>query len=106
MAECIQVVTTVDSRDAAVKIARHLVQHRLAACVQIDGPIESYYHWQNKLESSVEWRCTAKSFRSTLERLVAALRSIHSYQTPEIACVALSDVSPDYLSWMAEQIDP
>jgi periplasmic divalent cation tolerance protein len=105
MPECVQVITTTDSRDAAVKIARSLVMNRLAACVQIDGPIESHFHWEGKLESTVEWRCTAKTFRSVISRLVAELQQLHTYQTPEIVTIAMQDVSPDYVSWMTEHID-
>ncbi len=106
MTDCVQVVTTMGSRDAAVSLARELVLARLAACVQIDGPIESFYHWQGKLESSIEWRCIAKTFHSVLPRLEAHLRQAHPYQTPEIVSVVLDDVSHDYRNWMLENIDP
>ncbi|HEY6564404.1 MAG TPA: divalent-cation tolerance protein CutA [Pirellulaceae bacterium] len=105
MCECIQVITTTQTRDAAVQVAHELVLTRLAACVQIDGPIESFYHWAGKLQNSVEWRCTAKTFRSVLPRLEAAIRRTHPYETPEIVSVAIDGVSTDYLHWMRENID-
>jgi periplasmic divalent cation tolerance protein len=105
MSDCIQVVTTTDSRDKAVELARELVLTRLAACVQIDGPIESFYHWNGRLETSIEWRCTAKTFRSVLARLEDSVRRCHPYQTPEIVSITMEDITPDYLQWMRENVD-
>ena len=50
----------------------------------------------------MEWRCTAKTFRDTFERLASTLRELQPYETPEIVCIAMEDVNPDYLQWMEE----
>jgi periplasmic divalent cation tolerance protein len=61
MAAIIEVHTTIDSREAAQKIAEAIVSKRLAACVQVSGPITSTYWWQGKIEQAEEWLCTAKT---------------------------------------------
>ncbi|HEY5311203.1 MAG TPA: divalent-cation tolerance protein CutA, partial [Pirellulales bacterium] len=57
----IQVVTTVANADEAQRLARQLVERRLAACVQVTGPVTSTYWWQGAIETATEWRCTVKS---------------------------------------------
>ncbi len=61
MAEFIQVMTTIDSKEGAQKIAEALVAKRLAACVQVAGPITSTYWWQGEMEIAQEWLCIAKT---------------------------------------------
>ncbi len=55
MTDFIQVITTIDKREEADKIAGELVARRLAACVQVLGPVQSTYHWQGKIETAQEW---------------------------------------------------
>ena len=70
----IQIVTTTARREEADRIARMLVEERLAACAQVSGPITSTYHWQGKIETSEEWQCRAKSRLDLWERLDAAMK--------------------------------
>lgn len=69
MTEYIEVHTTIDSREAAQKIADALVSQRLAACVQVSGPITSTYWWEGKMEQAQEWVCSAKTRRDLYPRL-------------------------------------
>src|SRR6185503_15291275 len=61
MTEFIQVITTTDTRPRADEIARALVERRLAACVQVVGPVASTFHWQGKIDTAEEWLCLAKT---------------------------------------------
>jgi periplasmic divalent cation tolerance protein len=63
MAAIIEVHTTIDSREAAQKLAEAIVSKRLAVCVQVSGPITSTYWWQDQIEQAEEWICTAKTHR-------------------------------------------
>ncbi len=63
MSDYIQVVTTTERREDAERIARALVEQRLAACAQVSGPITSTYRWQGEIETAQEWQCRAKSRR-------------------------------------------
>ena len=104
--EAIQVVTTVGSREEAQRIAESLVSARLAACVQLIGPIASTYRWQGKLETSQEWLCTIKALRANYTALEAAIRAMHSYQVPEILAFDVVEGSRDYLAWLAAEASP
>jgi periplasmic divalent cation tolerance protein len=103
----IQVITTVGSQDEAEQIARVLVERRLAACVQVSGPITSVYRWQGRIETSVEWSCTAKTSSGLYAAVGAAIRELHSYQVPEILAVPVAAGSAAYLEWLhGELVDP
>lgn len=103
MGTFIQVVTTIDSREAAEQMARLLVDKRLAACVQIDGPITSIYHWQGQVEEAKEWRLTAKSRAALFEEIVAAIREMHSYDVPEIVATQIDFLDEAYRQWLEEE---
>lgn len=96
----IQVATTVDSQAGAERIARLLVEQRLAACVQVSGPITSCYHWQGGIETASEYLCVAKSRQGLFAEIEQAIRSIHPYQVPEILATPVVAGSSDYLAWV------
>ena len=104
MTEIIQVVTTTGSRADAERIGRELIERRLAACVQIDGPIASIYLWQGAIESADEWRLSIKSLGSLFPQLEAAVRALHPYETPEILATAVVGVSEAYRQWLEAQV--
>jgi periplasmic divalent cation tolerance protein len=104
MTDYIQVVTTIDSEQKAAEIARVLVEKRLAACVQVLGPITSTYCWRGTVETSREWQCWAKSRRDLYDRVEEAIRRIHSYEEPEILAVPIETGSRSYLAWLEEQV--
>lgn len=104
MSDVIQVVTTTGSRSEAERIARELVQQRLAACVQIDGPMTSVYRWQGAIETAEEWRLTVKSLGTLFPRLEAAIRALHSYETPEILATQVVGVSEAYRDWLTAEV--
>ncbi|MDR1010328.1 MAG: divalent-cation tolerance protein CutA [Opitutaceae bacterium] len=91
--------TTVSDRPDADRLARALIETRLAACVQIDGPITSVYRWQNNLETAVEFRLTIKFPAANAAALDTWLHANHPYDTPEWIVVRAEIVAEKYLSW-------
>lgn len=106
MAEYVQVLTTAGSEEEAERIASTLVEQRLAACVQVAGPIASHYRWQGKLEREQEWQCLAKTEAGLYERVEDAIRAIHSYDEPEILAIPVLAGSDGYLEWISENVGP
>ena len=104
MSDVIQVVTTTGSHEEAQKIARALVEKRLAACVQVSGPITSTYHWQGGIETGQEWRCVVKTRRSHYMTVEQAIRQLHSYEVPEILAVEVKTGNEAYLNWVASEL--
>ena len=105
MTEYIQVLTTVKHKTDAEKIAKSLVEKRLAACVQILGPLTSYFHWQGKLDSSVEYLCLIKSRADLFTELEAEITSQHPYEVPEILATPITEGNKDYLNWLAAELE-
>jgi periplasmic divalent cation tolerance protein len=101
--EFIQVVTTTGTQAEARKIAQSLVEERLAACVQIVGPIESTYRWQEKIETAAEWQCWCKTRRSKYDAVVGVIRQLNTYDVPEILVLPIIDGSEAYLHWLAQE---
>lgn len=100
----ILVMTTTGTADEAQRIGRELVERRLAACVQVDGPITSIYRWAGAVETSTEWRLTAKTRRESFNAVAAAIRELHSYQLPEIVAIDVAGASPEYRAWVEENV--
>jgi periplasmic divalent cation tolerance protein len=103
MADIMQVVTTVDSEDAAEQLARGITGERLAACVQISSPIRSLYWWQGDLEEAREWQLTIKTTADRLAALEAYIKENHSYETPEITATEIAWGSREYLDWITAE---
>lgn len=99
----VQMVTTTEKREDAEKIAGLLVQKRLAACVQIVGPILSIYRWKQNVESAQEWQCLIKTREELCADVEAAVKACHPYETPEIIALPIIAGSAEYLSWLREQ---
>ena len=104
-AEYLQVTTTAGSEEEAERIGAALVERRLAACVQIVGPIASRYRWQGAVECSTEWMCVAKTSTARYAELEAAIRELHSYEEPEIVATPIVAGSKGYLDWIDQSLD-
>src|SRR4051812_28787389 len=91
--------TTLSNQADAAKLASTLVSERLAVCVQIDGPLTSYYLWQGKLESAAEFRLLIKFLPERAQDLEMRLLRDHPYDTPEWVVISANYVSEKYLSW-------
>jgi periplasmic divalent cation tolerance protein len=104
MAEYIQVITTVEHKADAEKIAKFLVEKRIAACVQIIGPVTSYFQWQKKLDSAQEYLCLIKSRNDLFSELEAEIKSLHPYEVPELLVTPITNGGKDYLNWLAAEL--
>lgn len=98
--------TTVGSREAADRLANGVIAARLAACVQIDGPIRSVYRWQERIEVSEEFRLTFKCLAGALPALESFVLGHHPYDTPEWIVVNVDAVAEKYLSWARATSSP
>jgi periplasmic divalent cation tolerance protein len=98
------VLTTTGSEEEARKIARVLVERRLAACVNIIPQIESIYRWQGKIEESREWLLLIKTSVELFPAVSDAIRELHSYDLPECITVNITDGSAEYLQWLGDSI--
>ena len=99
------VLTTAGSEEEARKIARALVERRLAACVNIVPQIESIYRWEGKVEEAQEWLHVIKTTGAAFDRVRDAIKELHSYEVPECICISIENGSPDYLKWIGESVD-
>ena len=104
MTDAIQVETAIDTQDAADAIARALVERKLAACVQVLGPAKSTYRWRGAVERAEEWICLIKTERRLYADVEAAIRELHSYETPEIIATEIVAGSADYLAWITGSV--
>jgi len=98
------VLSTAGSEDEARKIAHHLVEKQLAACVNIVPEIESIYRWQGKVESSREWLLVIKTTVDKFTAVRDAIRELHSYDLPECIAIAVDDGSSEYLQWIEQSV--
>ncbi len=104
MTERIVVLSTCASAEEAEKIARVLVEKRLAACVNVLAGVRSFYRWKGALEDAAEWLLLIKSRRDLFTQLRAALEAAHSYEVPELVVLPIIDGSPAYLSWLDAEV--
>jgi periplasmic divalent cation tolerance protein len=98
------IMVTAGSRRECRKIARHLVEAKLAACVNITQAIESVYHWEGKIADEKEFLLLIKSTRELFPEIKAEISRMHSYDTPEIICLPILDGSRDYLRWVSDSV--
>ena len=104
--EHVQILTTAGSAAEAERISAMLVERRLAACVQVLGPISSRYRWQGKVERDQEWQCLAKTEAGRYAEAEAAIRETHSYEEPEIIAIPILAGSRGYLGWISANVGP
>jgi periplasmic divalent cation tolerance protein len=100
----IVILVTAASRRECRKIARHLIEARLAACVNITQPIESLYRWEGKIADDDEFLMLIKSTRELFPKIKKEISRIHSYHTPEIICLPIIDGSRNYLQWVTDSL--
>ena len=94
------VLTTASNADEAQRIARTLVEERLAACATLLPAAQSIYRWQGKVETSSEILLLLKTSAEQLTSLEARLHALHSYDTPEFLVLRVDSGSRDYLDWL------
>jgi periplasmic divalent cation tolerance protein len=101
--DAVLILSTCGSREEADRIARALVEERLAACVQVSA-IESWYRWQGKTEHAPEQRLHIKTIAALAETVTARIAALHSYDVPEIIVVPITGGSADYLAWITDSV--
>ena len=98
------VLTTVASRDEGEKLARLIVEEKLAACVQILPQMTSVYFWEGKVQSESEHLLLIKTLEENFDDLSEFIKKNHSYDVPEIVAIEAEKVSNDYRKWMADYL--
>ena len=104
MTDKVVVLITAASRRECKKIAKHLIEAKLAACVNITQGIESVYRWEGKIANDKEFLMLIKTTRELFEEIKHAVAQIHSYHTPEIICLPIIDGSRNYLDWVGNSV--
>jgi periplasmic divalent cation tolerance protein len=105
MTDKIVVFSTCDSEEQAGRIARELVEQKLAACVNILPGARSVYRWKGQMQDSAEWLLIIKSRRDLMDRLRSAIGKIHTYEVPELLAVPVVDGAESYLAWVDRELD-
>ena len=98
--DVIVIYCTVPDADTGERIARHLVEYRLAACVNLLPGLTSVYRWQGAVETDAEVLLMIKARAADYPQVETAIRSQHPYELPEIIAVPVTDGSTEYLDWV------
>jgi periplasmic divalent cation tolerance protein len=100
----IVVLTTCNSQEQGAQLARHLIEHHLAACVNILTGARSFYRWKGEIEQASEVVLIIKSRRDIFEKLREAIAHLHSYEIPEVIALPVVDGSEAYLNWLDREL--
>ncbi|MBX5494533.1 MAG: divalent-cation tolerance protein CutA [Bryobacteraceae bacterium] len=106
MTDKIVAISTCGSEEEAEKVARALVDSRLAACVNISSPIRSIYRWKGAVETEREWMLVIKTRRGLVEQVREMIQKQHSYDVPEFIVLPIVDGSERYLDWIDQETVP
>lgn len=104
MTDIIVVETSFEDKDEARKCSDYLVVKKLAACVQMHGPIESTYEWEGKIAKEEEWCLRIKTKAGLFEQVEKTIQDLHSYDVPEIIAYPIDYVSDSYSNWLNSHI--
>jgi periplasmic divalent cation tolerance protein len=96
------VYITASNEDEAARIARVLVENRLAGCVNIIQGIRSIYNWEGRIEDGREVLMIAKTRKALFKTVMKKVKELHSYSVPEIIALPIAEGSPDYLKWLKD----
>lgn len=99
----LMVYLTAKDEAEAKMIARTVVEERLAACANLLGAIQSIYQWKGEICEDTEVALILKTSNDRKIELVARIRELHSYETPCIICLPITDGNPDFLNWISEE---
>jgi periplasmic divalent cation tolerance protein len=101
--DIVTVYATFADEEEALRIARTLVEERLAACANILGPCRSVYRWQGRVEDSSEVAVLLKTRAGEADRLIARLAQLHSYDVPAAVAWPIANALPAYLQWVVAE---
>lgn len=100
----IVVLVTASSKEEAERIAKGILEKNLAACVNIIDGVNSFFWWEGKIDSSAEALMVIKTNKAKLDELSALIKSLHSYDTPEIIALPIVAGDKKYLDWINESL--
>jgi periplasmic divalent cation tolerance protein len=103
MPDLVIVLTTMPDDGRADELARMLVDERLAACVNVHGPMMSMYRWKGAVERGAERQLVIKTSRDRVSALEARLRLLHPYELPEFVVIGVEGGSDKYLRWIHDE---
>jgi len=103
LVDLVLVLTTVPIGDLGDRIARALVEERLAACVNILPPMVSVYRWRGAVEREEERQLLVKTTESRVDAVRRRISELHPYEVPEFLVLRVADAAPDYLEWARAQ---
>ena len=100
------IVVLITSKDQAEaeRIAQKLLEEKLIACANIVGGVKSLFWWQGKIDGSAEVLLILKSRESLFKKIIKTVKSLHSYEVPEIIALPIIEGNPDYLRWIDESV--
>ncbi|NEX61484.1 divalent-cation tolerance protein CutA [Noviherbaspirillum galbum] len=101
--QILAVVTNVPDQATAQRIARHLVEQKLAACVNILPAVHSLYRWDGELEEATEIPLLIKTSAARYDELQAAIQALHPYEVPELIAMPVTAGLPAYLGWVVQE---
>jgi len=104
MEKYISVMITAGNDDEASMLGRTLVQEKLIACANL-YPVNSIYRWKDEIYEEVEVMLLCKTTETNLEKIIARVKELHSYEVPEIIALPILDGSEDYLEWVGENTE-
>ena len=104
MADCWIALTTLASRAEGEQLAATLVEERLAACVNVFGPVASIYRWEGKVARDEEVLLFIKTTAAGVEPLKTRVLDLHPYDTPEFLAFEVGAGAPDYLAWVVDSV--
>lgn len=104
MADCWIALTTLSSRERGERLAETLVEERLAACVNVLGPVASIYRWEGRVQRDEEVLLFIKTTRAGVEPLKTRVLSLHPYDTPEFLAFEVGSGSAGYLDWVVGSV--
>jgi len=96
------ILTTTGTEEQALSIARALVSERLAACVNIIGPVRSVYRWRDAIEDDREFLLLIKTRATLYMKVERRVRELHTYEVPEVIALSMDRGSPPYIKWLLE----
>lgn len=103
MSDAVMVYMTASNADEAAKLARGLVEARLAACANILGPIRSFYWWDGKVQDEDEIALIAKTRAALVDALTAKVKELHSYSVPCVVALPIAAGNPEFLDWIGQE---
>jgi periplasmic divalent cation tolerance protein len=101
--DAILVLTNAPDHAVAAALAKALLEDRVAACVNIGGPVESIYHWRGRIETGQEVPVVIKTRFALYSYVEGVIRKIHPYDTPEIIAIPIVGGDEKYLDWLAAE---